>query len=141
MFVAPPLAQQARAQAPASTTAAASAAPSKLDVAVEKRIAYLHTQMKITPDEEKAFDSFAAVMRANAARMDSVIQQQRSQPANGTAVDQLNAYAAMAQTHAQNMQQLSSAFATLYDSLTPQQKKLADQDFRHFRDEGRTTRS
>jgi hypothetical protein len=122
------------AQTPATPAAAsaAPAAPTHRDTMVETRITELHKTLKITPAEQKPFDDFAAVMRANAQHMDELVRARQQSSATATAVDQMHAYGDMAQAHAEDMQKLVPAFATLYDALSPAQKKLADQSFRQF---------
>ena len=47
-------------------------------------------------------------------------------------------YALLAQAHADDMKQLVDAFEPLYDSMSPEQKKLADTTFRqHEHERGR----
>ena len=130
------LAQTAAPAAPASpapaSPAAGDAAPARAHPAVEKRILDLRSKLKITPDETKAFDDFAQVMRDNANRMDGLAKTQQQGLATMTAVDQMKAYEAMAQAHADDMQRLVPSFSRLYEALSPEQKKLADQSFRDF---------
>ncbi len=118
----------------AGTPAAQAAAPAagQRDAAVEQRIADLRTRLKITPSEQKPFDNFVDIMRENARRMDDLVQKRRQTAVSGNAVDQMQAYGAMAQAHADDMQRLVPAFSNLYDALSPVQKKLADQSFREF---------
>ena len=111
--------------APASITASAQ----KRNAMVEQRIAHLRTEIKITPDEQKSFDDFANVMRQNAAEMEGATGRGVALPATASAVDRMEAYSNVAQTHAQNMQQLTSAFTNFYNTLTPQQKKVVDASF------------
>ncbi len=111
--------------APATTTPAAQ----KRNAMVEQRISRLRTEIKITPDEQKSFDDFADVMRHNAAEIDGVTGRGAALPSTASAVDRMQAYSEVAQTHAQNMQQLTSAFTTFYNTLTPQQKKVVDASF------------
>jgi protein CpxP len=47
-----------------------------------------------------------------------------------SAVDHMKAYEAITQARADDMQRQVPAFSRLYDSLTPDQKKLADESFR-----------
>ena len=118
--------------APASTTnapASITASAEKRNAMVEQRIAHLRTEIKITPDEQKSFDDFANVMRQNAAEMEGATGKGAALPASASAVDRMAAYSNVAQTHAQNMQQLTSAFTTFYNTLTPQQKKVVDASF------------
>ncbi len=114
--------------APAATQAAA--APAHASAVVEKRIQMLHTTLKITPDQTKAFDEFAQVMRDNANRMDTLLKDQTKDMAAMSAVDHMKAYEAITQARADDMQRQVPAFSRLYDTLTPEQKKLADDSFR-----------
>ena len=124
-FAQAPQTALARPSAPASVTASAQ----KRNAMVEQRISHLRTEIKITPDEQKSFDDFANVMRQNAAEMDGATGKGAALPASASAVDRMTAYSNVAQTHAQNMQQLTTAFTTFYNTLTPQQKKVVDTSF------------
>lgn len=120
----------AQTSTPAAPAAAASMTKPHPDV--EKRIAELRKTLKITPAETTAFDSFAQVMRDNADKIDALIEDRRTNAAALNAVDQLKAYAALAQAHLDEMQRLVPAFSQLYETLAPGQKKIADDDFRNF---------
>ena len=111
--------------APSSTTVSSQ----KRNAFVEQRITELRTEIKITPDEQKSFDDFADVMRHNAAEIDGVTGRGAALPATASAVERMQAYSDVAQTHAQNVQQLTNAFTTFYNTLTPQQKKIVDASF------------
>ncbi len=71
-------------------------------------------------------------MHENAQTMEQAIQQ-RHQTQNMTAIDDLKAYQAIAQAHLQNVQKLIPAFQALYDTLSPEQKKAADDAFNRAR--------
>ena len=116
----------------ASTPATPMPAGARAHPMVEKRIADLRAKLKITPDEGKPFDDFAQVMRDNANRMGDLVKDRTQGMATMTALDHMKAYEAMSQAHADNMQRLVPAFSRLYDAMTPEQKKLADQSFRDF---------
>jgi hypothetical protein len=104
-------------------------APSPVAV-VEDRIAGLHEEIGITPQQEPRFDAFAAVLRANAQSMENLFRQ-RSGAADpdGTALDRLRWYARVATANADAMQKLVPVFETLYQSLSDAQKKAADTAF------------
>ena len=141
LFAASPVLAQTT---PAQTTpaqAAPAAASSRVNMAVEHRITALHASLKITPAEQKPFDDFAQVMRDNASHMSGLVQQREQAAKTGTAVDQMQSYSAMAQAHAEDMQRLVPAFTTLYDTLSPDQKKAADQSFRAFANRPETARA
>lgn len=99
---------------------------------VEQHITELHRQLHITAAEEPQWSAFAQVMRENAAHMEQAFQSRAQQGANMNALDDLRSYAAVAQAHAEDMQRLLPAFEALYGSLSPQQRKTADEVFRDF---------
>jgi len=119
----------AQTTAPAAA-AAAPAPPAKAHAVVEKRIEMLRTKLKITPDQTKAFDDFAQVMRDASNRMDALLSTQAKAMPTMNAVDHMKAYEAITQAHADDMQREVPAFSRLYDTLTPTQKKSADESFR-----------
>ena len=131
-----PVATAPAATAPAATTPAATTMPAQIvtkrNEVVEHRIAELHSHLKITTAEQKPFDDFAQAMRDNAARMDEVITAKRANAQTQTAVEQMKAYADLAQAHADEVGHLVGPFTTLYGTLSPEQKKMADQSFRDF---------
>ena len=128
----PPL-RLAQATTPAAPSGSAPARtrPSPAE-RVEARIKSLHDRLKITSAQEPQWNAVAQAMRENAQTMESAIQQ-RHQTANMTAIDDLKAYQAIAQAHLQNVQKLIPAFQTLYDTLSPEQKKAADDAFNRAR--------
>ncbi len=135
LLMAAPVATQAAAQAgpvaaPGAVAAAKPGTPRA--AAVERRITDLRTRLKITPEEQKPFDDFAQVMRDNEQRMDGLVTKRQASFATGSAVDQMQSYTDMAQAHAEDMQHLTAAFATLYNALSADQKKQADLSFRQF---------
>jgi periplasmic protein CpxP/Spy len=117
------------AQTAAPAAASAATAPAgKHERGVENRIAHLHSQLKITPAQETQWSAFADVMRSNADTMDQLFQQ-RQQAGSMSAVDDMKSYATIAQAHADGVKKLIDAFEPLYNSFSPDQKKLADQTF------------
>jgi protein CpxP len=115
--------------ATAKPTVPASKAPSAA-VRVEQHITQLHAQLHITPAQQAQWDQFAQVMRDNAKGMDQIVDQRGASLASMTAVENMQSYSQIAQQHAQDMQKLSTAFQTLYSSLSDEQKKNADEVFR-----------
>jgi periplasmic protein CpxP/Spy len=111
------------------TPAAANPADMKGE-SVEQRITQLHSQLKVTPDQESKWNPVAQAMRDNAANMDKLVAEKRKQaPQNMTAVDDLQTYQEFAQAHVDGLKNLTSAFSTLYDAMPDAQKKNADQVF------------
>ena len=103
-------------------------------MAVEQRIATLHAALKITPDEDAKWNAVAQAMRENASNLDQLIAGNRkTAPQDMTAVDDLTLYQKFAQAHVDGLKNLTSAFSSLYDAMSDQQKKNADQVFANFR--------
>jgi protein CpxP len=120
----------AQTSAPASAPASASAPAAKAghERNVEDRITFLHTKLKITPEQETQWNAFADVMRNNGQTMGQLFQQRKA-ATNLSALDDMKQYATIAQAHADGMKKLVDAFDPLYSSFSPEQKKLADATF------------
>jgi ERCC4-related helicase len=118
-----PIALPGMAEAQQSRTLPSAA--STTESRVEARIKSLHDRLKITGAEEPQWNGVAQAMRDNAGQMQQAMQQ-RQQSRSMSAVDDLKAYQAIAEAHAQGLQKLIPAFQTLYDSLSDAQKKQAD---------------
>lgn len=101
----------------------------KMESRVDERITQLHRQLHITAGQEQQWKAFTDVMRSNAQAMDELWRQHMANPTSMTAPQSMQAYAALAQAHAQQVQQLVPAFQTLYDALSPEQKQDADRAF------------
>jgi Spy/CpxP family protein refolding chaperone len=116
-----------------AATPAAPASPAEAaahhEQRVEQRIAYLHSALKITSAQESQWNAFADVMRSNSQSMSQLFQQ-RAAGEHRSALDDMKQYAQIAQVHADDMQKLVAAFEPLYNSLSPEQKTLADTTFR-----------
>ena len=120
----------AAAQAPAATPAAASAASNATIAAVDQRIQALQSQLGITPAQMPLWTAFGQAMRENAASTDQLFQQRASAAATMSAVDNMHSYATVARAYADDTAKLSTAFDSLYASLSPTQKQAADTLFR-----------
>jgi periplasmic protein CpxP/Spy len=99
---------------------------------VEEQINQLHTELKIAPDQEEKWASVAQAMRDNVANMEKLIankEQQAGQNQKMTAVDHLETLQQIAQVRLDGLKNLTSAFKPLYDSMSDQQKKNADELF------------
>jgi len=103
----------------------------KRDAAVEKHIDQLHTTLKITPAQKAQWNDVATTMRENAKEMDRAIDKRAASAASATAIDDLKAYADIAQTHANGVKKLATAFSGLYSAMSDDQKKAADEAFSH----------
>jgi periplasmic protein CpxP/Spy len=122
-------AQTAAAPKEGAKPPAAAAATSSKPETVEQRITTLKASLKITPDQEGKWDGVAKAMRENAASMDKLVQEKQAKMANMNAVDDLKTYQEFSQAHLDGLKNLISSFKTLYDTMTPDQKKNADHVF------------
>ena len=93
---------------------------------IERQISELKKRLNITPQQQPQFDAFAQAMRQNAQTMEPLMQEQQ-QSANRTAPEDLKAAAKFAEAEADALKRLLSPLQALYDTLSDQQKKVADQ--------------
>jgi periplasmic protein CpxP/Spy len=118
--------------AAATEAKAEQAAESKAE-SVEQRIAKLHANLKITPDEEANWKGVAQAMRDNSTAMEKLVAEKAGQdPKSLTAVEDLKTYEKFARAHVDGLKNLRGSFETLYDAMPPAQQKIADQVFRSF---------
>lgn len=96
---------------------------------VEARIADLHTKLHITPDESAQWDAVAQVMRDNAKAMETLMLHRSQNLKTMTALDDLQSYREINQAHVDGVNKLIPAFETLYNAMSPDQKKNADMVF------------
>lgn len=118
------------AQAQAAPDAPASAPSDATQRAVEQRIAALQAKLGITPAQQADWNAFAQVMRDNAASTDTAFHARAQGASTMNAVDNMNSYAAIARTYADNTQKLADSFSSFYGKLSAQQKQTADVLFR-----------
>ncbi|HZT52177.1 MAG TPA: Spy/CpxP family protein refolding chaperone [Stellaceae bacterium] len=95
---------------------------------IEGRIAYLKAELKITPAQEAQFDKLAQAMRQNDAERRRAFEQARTDrgQARPNAMQLLERRARFSAMRAQQTERTLAAFRPLYDSLSPDQKKVAD---------------
>jgi hypothetical protein len=120
-----------------SVTQGQSGAGHNVAAKIELRITDLHAKLLISPAQQPQWDKFAQVMRDNARSMDEAFQQRVQVIPTMTAPANMASYAHVAEDHAQRMQMLVPAFQALYDTMSDNQKRTADQVFRdvnHHRD-------
>ena len=103
---------------------------------VEARITELHKKLRITTEQEPQFKAYADVMRSNAAAMQALFQE-RAQGTGTSGADnasnRLHWYAKLTAAHADAIAKLVPVFDALYQSLSDQQKKTADETFERLR--------
>jgi len=118
------------AQVPSAPPATSSKAMAKEDAWREKHnaahIKYLHEQLKITSTEESLWADVAKTMRENTDQLDQAIKKRETIIGTASAIDDLNAYAEIAQAHADAVKKLALVFGPLYAAMPDDQKKLAD---------------
>ena len=102
---------------------------SKRDANNEKHIKDLHDKLKITAAEETLWSTVAQTMRDNVTEIDKAVDKRESLIGTASAIDDLNAYANVAQAHADSVKKLALVFAPLYAAMSDAQKKLADEVF------------
>lgn len=117
---------QSTAASPEPPRQAASAADR-----VEQRIASLHARLRITPAEQPLWDKFAQVMRDNAQKLSETAGERAAKLKDMNASDNMQSYAQLAMVHAQDLQNLTTAFQPLYASFSPEQQREADTMFRN----------
>ena len=131
-----PAAPAPATHAPAAGETAASPAPITPETSVsrrervEARIADMYATLHITRAEEKQWSRFAQVMLDNAKGMDDLLNRNASMTAKRSALQTMQSYDEVAQLHAHNVRRLSTAFKSLYATLTADQKQAADEMFR-----------
>ena len=127
--LAPAIAQPKESDKPPEAAAATSNKPET----VEQRIETLKAALKITPDQDKKWQGVAQAMRDNASRMEKLVAEKRAiPPEKTTAVDDLKTYQEFTEARLDGLKHLTSAFKSLYDTMTPEQKKNADTVFEKY---------
>ncbi len=127
-----PPAREATAAHPSSQLVTQGQPDARHDMAakIERRITDLHAKLFISPVQQPQWDQFAQVMRDNARSMDEAYQQRIQAIPTMTATANMQSYVQVAKDHAQDVQKLVPAFQALYDTMSDNQKRTADQVFR-----------
>jgi hypothetical protein len=115
-------------ESPATTKPAPDS--SEANAAVESRIKELHSKLHITAAQQTQWDNLVQVMRDNAKAMIDLQKQRASDVNSMSAVDAVKSYAAVIEAHEAGMNKFVPAFQALYDSMSNQQKEIADAMFR-----------
>jgi hypothetical protein len=97
---------------------------------IEARIHEMHAKLAITAEQESQWKEVAQVMRDNESALEPLMQDRKANAGTMTAIDDLNSYAAITDAHLEGIKRFTTAFATLYDSMSEAQKKDADALFR-----------
>lgn len=93
----------------------------------DTRLAEWKAALKITSDQEPAWDAFASKVKAQAESMQA-LRAKAGQPAD-TAPERMAQRAGFMTQRAAGMEAMAGAMNTLYAALTPEQKTTLDQGF------------
>jgi hypothetical protein len=100
---------------------------------IEGRIAFLRTELKLTPQQQPLFDKLADEMRATAKAMtDRRAAMQTADHRPLSSLERLERRSAMMKVAAADSDRFLTAYKPFYESLTDAQKKTADQLFSRF---------
>ena len=101
--------------------------------AAEGHLAALKVELKITPDQDKAWQAFTAKARQQAEAMPAYRAQMFAQmhATDQSAPDRLAQRTEFAKQRIANMETMAAAVKDLYAVLTPEQKTLADNQLAH----------
>ncbi|MBP6338834.1 MAG: Spy/CpxP family protein refolding chaperone [Vitreoscilla sp.] len=100
----------------------------------EKRLASLKTELKITAQQESAWQAFAAKATEQAKAMQAQHQQRmqernKAAPANASAPERMAEHLGQMKQHLAGMEGMQASVNDLYAALTPEQRALADKHF------------
>ncbi|MDX0524809.1 Spy/CpxP family protein refolding chaperone [Sinorhizobium medicae] len=98
---------------------------------IEGRIAFLKTELKISPEQEASWNAFADILRANAGGMQEGMMQMPDAMgtpggAAATPLQRLERRESNLNSRLEGVRKLKAAVAPLYQSLGTEQKQMAD---------------
>jgi periplasmic protein CpxP/Spy len=94
---------------------------------LEGRIAFIKAVLKITPAQEGAFNGLADAMRANAKDRATAWEQMKANHGKPkTAIDRVENQVRAIKAREASRERVLAALKPLYETLTPDQKKVAD---------------
>jgi hypothetical protein len=97
---------------------------------VAERMKYLHGRLRITPAQEPPWANVVHVMQENAKSMMPLLKERIQIAKSGNAIDSLNIDEKLGEAQLDGLKNFTMAFQTLYNSLTGDQKKIANFVFR-----------
>jgi len=98
----------------------------------EGKLAFLKTELKITPQQEPAWEAFSQAMRdvdTQRGKMHETMRAMHDDGDKGSLVDRLDRRVTMMDTGLAQIKSLSTAVKKLYKELSPEQQKVADNLF------------
>jgi periplasmic protein CpxP/Spy len=105
------------------------ARPPALDPMAQS-INYLHRRLRITPAQEPLWASLTQVMRDNATALAPLLRERFQATQGGNAIEMLGAGEKLDAAQLDGLKKFIAAFQPLYDSMSGEQKKIADYVFR-----------
>jgi len=92
----------------------------------EGRLAYLKSELAITEKQTEAWNGYAKAVTTRVAAMQQMHAGMMDAVEKGTAIERMDARIKGLQATVEAMSTLKPATVKLYDTLTPDQKKIAD---------------
>jgi hypothetical protein len=97
---------------------------------IEGRLAFLKTELKITDAQSTQWNALADAMRQNdKARRDRIEQMRANRGKETNTLERLDARERAAEARTQEVKRFNAAFRPLYEKLSDDQKKTADELF------------
>jgi hypothetical protein len=93
----------------------------------EGRLAFLKSELAITDKQTEAWNGYAKAVKAGVATMQEMHAGMMGAVEKGTAIERMDARIKGMQGMVEAISALKPATAMLYDALTPEQKKVADE--------------
>lgn len=103
---------------------------------VEDRIKTLHDKLLVTSAQEEKWGVVAQTMRDNEAAIAVLVEARHKNGASMTALDDLQSYENITQAHADGIKKMIVSFQALYNDMSDDQKKNADNIFGKYEGHG-----
>ena len=94
---------------------------------IEGRIAFLKAELAITDAQKGAWDAYADALKRNLQSMQGMGQMMKTVFEAKTPVERLDAHLAAMETRVKTLQDVKPVLAKLYEALSGDQKKKADE--------------
>lgn len=107
----------------------ADARPSAVEKA-EAQIKQLENEITISKDQEELWNNLTEVMRENAKDMDALTKERDENAKTMNSVEHMKFHSQITETHLGHMKKLIPPYEAFYDSMSDEQKKVADTVFR-----------
>ena len=115
---------------PGALTPESGARPPVPDPMAQRMNNYLHERLRITPAQEPLWASLTQVMRDNATALSPLRREQFQARQGGNSIELLSAGEKLDEAQLDGLRKFIAAFQPLYDSMSGEQKKIADYVFR-----------